>query len=253
MEGKAFFCESGEEFFLEEAFLVFFEAADPFFDGVKLFADVPTGDVPNGGCGGLEGVEAADPDLKKFVKIGAGDGEEFDAVEKWEVGAQGFVKHALVEFEPGEFAIDVGRLHGGGVFKVGEISELGCFVENDFEAVEVFEEVGLRREGEALGGGIDHAFEVEGGFVFREGDGEVFDVLGVGAFQGVGNAEEGGELGDAHAVVGAELVVEAVRELRGVLAVVAGDEGDEEAVGVAESKNFGMADDVEAVDFVRAG
>lgn len=78
-------------------------------------------------------------------------------------------------------------------------------------------------------------------------------MLGVGALQSVGNAEEGGELGDTHAVVGAELIVEGVGELRGVFAMVAGDKGDEEAVGVAEAENFGVANDVEAVEFVRAG
>jgi len=51
------------------------------------------------------------PKLGKFVEIGAGDCEEFDAVEKRQVGAQGFVKDTLVKFEPGEFAIDVGRFH----------------------------------------------------------------------------------------------------------------------------------------------
>ena len=58
---------------------------------------------------------------------------------------------------------------------------LGSLVEDELEAEEVLEEVGFGGEGEAFGGGVDDSFDVEGGFVVAEGDGEVFDSLGMGA------------------------------------------------------------------------
>jgi len=112
VKGEAFFFEAWEEFFLEEAFLVFFEATDSFLDGFELFANVTAGGVAEVRGGGVKGVEATDADLEKFIEVGAGDGEEFDAVEEGEVGAESLVEDALVKFEPREFAIDVRRLHG---------------------------------------------------------------------------------------------------------------------------------------------
>jgi hypothetical protein len=111
MERESCFLEAGEEFFLKEAFLVFFEAADSLFDGGKLPADIESGGVPQGGSRFFKGVKAADADLEKLIKVGAGNGKELDAVEKGQIGTQGFVENALVEFEPGEFTIEVGRLH----------------------------------------------------------------------------------------------------------------------------------------------
>jgi hypothetical protein len=52
--------------------------------------------------------------LEELVKIGCGDGEEFDTFQEREVLAEGFIEDALVELEPGEFAIEVGRGHRGG-------------------------------------------------------------------------------------------------------------------------------------------
>jgi len=49
MERESCFLEAGKEFFLEKAFLVFFETANPFFNGGELFADVKSGGVPQGG------------------------------------------------------------------------------------------------------------------------------------------------------------------------------------------------------------
>ncbi len=82
-------------------------------------------------------------------------------------------------------------------------------------------------------------------------DGEVFDALGVGALEGIGDANEGGEFGDADAVDGGEVLVDEVVDLGAGFAVVAGDEGDEEAIVIIESEDFGVADDVEGVEFVR--
>ena len=46
-------------------------------------------------------------------------------------------------------------------------------------------------------------------------------------------------------------MVEAVGGFWRGIAMVASDEGDDQAVGFAEAKDFGMANDVEGVEFVR--
>jgi hypothetical protein len=111
VEGKAFLCEDGEKFFLKEAFLILFETADPFLNGVKLLADIPAGDVLHSWSGGVQGVKASNADLEKLVEVGTGDGEELDSIQDGEIWSQGFVEDPLVEFEPGEFAVDVRGLH----------------------------------------------------------------------------------------------------------------------------------------------
>jgi len=67
---------------------------------------------------------------------------------------------------------------------------------------------------------------------------DFFDALGVGALEGVGDAEEGGELGDSQAVFVRELSVVFVRGIRGGATMVAGDEGDEGFFVMGESENL---------------
>ena len=88
------------------------KAAALGFDGIELLPDIESGGVGEGGQGFGEGEEASDADLEKFVEVGAGDGEEFDAVEEGQVGAECFAEDALVELQPGEFAVEVGEGHG---------------------------------------------------------------------------------------------------------------------------------------------
>lgn len=114
-------------------------------------------------------------------------------------------------------------------------------------------EVGLGRQGQTFGGGIDDALEVQSDPVVGKGGGEVGDALRVGALEGIGDPQKSGELGHAEAIFGAELPVIRVGKLRGVLTVVAGHEGHEEAVGVAEPKDLGVPDDVKSMQFVGLG
>ena len=58
--------------------------------------------------------------------------------------------------------------------------------------------------------------------VVFDGDGEVLDAAGVGAFQGIGDAEEGGHFGDADAVLRGE---EAVGLVGGAWAGIFGGSG----------------------------
>ena len=116
---NAGFAECGVEFFVEEVVLVRGHFEDALADG---------GEGASGGeAGGVRGVaaaaahehEAADADLEELVEVGRGDGEEFDAFEEGKVIAEGFVEDALVEFQPGEFAVEEGSGHGRGAARCG--------------------------------------------------------------------------------------------------------------------------------------
>ena len=51
--------------------------------------------------------KGSDANLKKFVEVGADDGEEFETFEERLGRILGFFENALVEFEPAEFTIEV--------------------------------------------------------------------------------------------------------------------------------------------------
>ena len=53
----------------------------------------------------LQLLQAADADHEKLVEVGTADGEEFDAFQQGQRGVAGFFKHARVELDPTEFAI----------------------------------------------------------------------------------------------------------------------------------------------------
>jgi|TARA_B110000914_G_scaffold207680_1_gene204587 hypothetical protein len=46
--------------------------------------------------------------LEEFIEIRVGDGEELESIKKREVFSQSFIEYALIELQPGEFAIDEG-------------------------------------------------------------------------------------------------------------------------------------------------
>ena len=90
----------------------------------------------------------------------------------------------MVEFQPGEFAVD--KVHVGGRSGI-------LFVEDDLEAEDIMEEAAFALHGEALDGGVGDAAEGEVDFGAEALDADVADALGVGAFEGVGDAEDGGK------------------------------------------------------------
>lgn len=57
------------------------------------------------------------------------------------------------------------------------------FDDDDFESVDVAEEIGFGLEGEAFGGGIGNAFEFDVEFVFFDLCADVSNAGGVGAFE----------------------------------------------------------------------
>ena len=111
----------------------------------------------------------------------------------------------------------------------------------------------LERHGEALDGGIGEAGQAQAEFSGFAADLDLGNALGVGAFEGVGDAEEGGELADADAVVGGEGGVARVIEHRPGVAVVAGDERDDGDVEPVEPEDLGVEDEVFRVFVVGAG
>jgi hypothetical protein len=56
--------------------------------------------------------QAADTDLEELVEIRRGDREEFHPLQQRQVFAKGFVEDSLVEFQPGQLAVDEGKRHG---------------------------------------------------------------------------------------------------------------------------------------------
>ena len=121
---------------------------------------------------------------------------------------------------------------------------LVVFVDDDGEAEDLFEEVGFRVHGETFDGGIGEAGEADAEFAVFAADFELGDALGVGAFEGVGDAEDGGEFGDADAVCGGERGVSRVFEGGAGVAVVARDEGDDGDVHAVEAEDLGVEDEV---------
>jgi hypothetical protein len=137
---------------------------------------------------------------KELVEVRRGDGEELDALQQRQVVAQRFVEHALVELDPGEFAVEkgVGMLDEN--FRCSEFHMMDSwsmpsvvFVDDDGEAEDLFEEVGLGIHGEAFDGGVGEAGEARRSLPGSRRISICVDALGVGAFEGVGHAEDGGE------------------------------------------------------------
>ena len=108
----------------------------------------------------------------------------------------------------------------------------------------MLEEVGLGVHGEALDGGVCQAGQADAEFAGLTADFQVGDALDVGALEGVCHAEQGGELANADAVVGAEGGVARVVEPWAGVAVIAGDERDDGDVQPVESENFRVEDQV---------
>ena len=101
------------------------------------------------------------------------------------------------------------------------ISSSVILLDDDGEAEDLLEEIGLGVHGEALDGGVLEAGEADAELVVGAEDLDLGNALGVGALEGISDAEDGGELADADAVIGGERGVGGVIELRAGVAVVA--------------------------------
>ena len=66
----------------------------------------------------------------------------------------------------------------------------------------MLEEIGFGVHGEAFDGGIFQAGETDAELVVSFVDFDFGNALGVSALEGIGDAEDGGELADADAVIG---------------------------------------------------
>ncbi len=74
--------------------------------------------------------DACDADFDELVKVGGGDGEELEALEKGIGGVVGFFEDALVEEEPGFVAIEVAGVGAG--LGGSEDSRCGGFARGGF-------------------------------------------------------------------------------------------------------------------------
>ena len=128
--------------------------------------------------------------------------------------------------------------------EIVEICQLSL-VDDDAEAEDLFEEIGLGGHGEAFDGGIGEAGEAEAEFAGLAADFDLRDPLGVGAFEGVGDAQQGGELGTRGCGRRwSRARVARVVEPRAGMAVVAGDQRDDGDVQPVEPEDFGVQDEV---------
>ena len=84
------------------------DAATDRGEGLRRLQSVNRGTVGDG-LDALLG--SRDPDFKELIEIGADDAEEFDPLQERLVGIPSFIQHALVEFQPAQFAIN--KVFGG--------------------------------------------------------------------------------------------------------------------------------------------
>lgn len=75
-------------------------AADSFLDGAKGFGGSQAVDAAFDDFAFDLLFDAGHADLEEFVEVGAGNAEEFEPFEEGCFGIEGFVKNALVKFEP---------------------------------------------------------------------------------------------------------------------------------------------------------
>ncbi|MEY4242621.1 MAG: hypothetical protein RLZZ245_206 [Verrucomicrobiota bacterium] len=125
-------------------------------------------------------------------------------------------------------------------------------VNDDGEAEDLFEKVGLGGHGEAFDSGVCEAGEAQAQARLVAVEFQLRDALGVGALKGVSDAKESREFGDTDAVFRGECAVDWVVEARAGVAVVARDEGDDRDVEAVEAKDLRVENDVFRVFVVGA-
>ena len=112
----------------ERLLLLGFELSHPFLDGGKLLARrAPVDRCLRHAAAHLPG-QPCDADHREFVQIATRYGQEAQPFEQWVGRVAGFLQHAIVKGEPGQFAIEIellwrtvarqGRIvRGGQVFR----------------------------------------------------------------------------------------------------------------------------------------
>src|SRR5688572_10496788 len=111
-------------------------------------------------------------------------------------------------------------------------------VDDHTEAKDLFEKVRLGSHRKPFDGCVFKARQAEPEFAALALDLELGYSLGVGAFEGVRDTQDGSELGDADAVLRAQRGVSRVIQLRARMAVIAGNEGDDGDIEAIESEDL---------------
>ena len=106
---NAGFRQRGEEGLVEQGVLVGDHLLNAFMDGEEGVARAEA--VRSVGVASVfeELFQGGDADFKEFVEVRADDGEEFEAFERGLGGILSFLEDSLVELQPAEFPVDVGR------------------------------------------------------------------------------------------------------------------------------------------------
>ena len=98
------------------------------------------------------------------------------------------------------------------------------FDEDDFESEDVVKEVALSFQGKSFDRSVDHATQSEAQLVLGDLDREVANSLRVGSFEGIGDPQDGGELGDPDTIGSGEVAIDEVVSPGGGLPVIPGQE-----------------------------
>jgi hypothetical protein len=102
--------QGGKKILVQQFVLVLHEAEHPFANHADLLGGTESRDVRFAGARTAQNGEPSDANLEELVEIRRGDGEEFETLQEGDLLALGFLEDALIEFEPGEFAIDEGHV-----------------------------------------------------------------------------------------------------------------------------------------------
>ena len=102
--------QGGKKILVQQLVLILHESEHPFANHADLLGGTESRDVRFAGARTAKNGEPSDANLEELVEIRRSDGEEFETLQEGNLFALGFLEDALIEFEPGEFAIDEGHV-----------------------------------------------------------------------------------------------------------------------------------------------
>jgi len=164
--------EAGEDIVEEAVVLHLYEFVHPYGYAFELFADGKPGCVVPFGSAAALGLEARHPHHEELVEIGGHDREEPQPLEQRHAFLAGFAQYAGIEFNPGEFAVQVRKC---AFFHVGASNH------HQVVAEDIFEQVGLFFESETLERNVVGAPGTQEKRIPGKLDVEILYVLGMSA------------------------------------------------------------------------
>ena len=100
------------EYLLQQVVLSGYHVSGAFADALQLLTRGKSGDIRLEFAGLAQQHQPAYAHLEEFIQITGADGQELDALQQRKFRAQCLVQHALIEFQPGDFAVDEHGVRG---------------------------------------------------------------------------------------------------------------------------------------------